>query len=259
MSRSTTHTLDADEPDIRSTDGPHAPGALLWGVLTQLRYPTVLALFLVSGLATAASVFAFTGAGGATTGGSPLAVPATLLAVVAWTVAYCHVGSVLDSGAPLRLDHLRAAARRLPDLVLVYGTILGLVYASARLSFWLFSGHYTPRFVFFGVALVIVVNTLLATPAILLGDASLVGSLYAAWTLAREVRLTLLGIWFITAMVVFWSWYLLWTLVRSYPTVQALVLFGVGSGIFLGGFHLALVRVYAWAETESRGPAVDSV
>lgn len=251
MSASPSPPADAADASVRSSEGPHAPGALLWGVLTQLRYPTVLGLFLVSGLAVAASTFLLTGAGGLTSAATPLAVPAILLAVVAWTVAYRHVESILDADRRLRPAHLRTAVLRLPDLVLAYGTIVGLVYVSARLSFWLFSGHYTPRFVFAGVALLIVTNTVLATPALLIGDASLLDSLHAAWGLASGNRVTLLGIWFVAATVVFWSWYLLWTLVRAYPTLQALVLFGVASGIFLGGFHLALVRVYAWAASES--------
>lgn len=239
---------DADDPP-ESPDVPHAPGALLWGVLTQVRHPSVLGLFLASGLATAATAFGLTGAGGVPASATPLAVPLAVLALVTWAVAYRHVHAVLGDERGLRPSQVRSGLRKIPDLVLVYGTIVGLVYASWRVSFWAFSGHYTPRVAFFLVALAIVVHTLLATPALLIGGLPSIGSLYSAWRLSRGNRVTLLGLWTIATVLVVGLWCTLWTLVAAYRPAQALVVVGAATGVVLGGIHLALVRLYvrAWA------------
>lgn len=228
----------------RAPEVPHAAGALVWGLLTQARHPTVLGLFVASGLATVATALGFAGAAGVPTTATPLAVPLAILALITWAVAYRHVQAVLEDDRELRPSHVRTGLVKIPDMVLVYGTILGLVYAAWRASFWLFSGHYKPRFAFFLAALAIVVHTLLATPALLIGDAPSLRSLYAAWQLSRGIRLTLFGVWVIGAVLVIGLWGTLWTLLGSYRPVQALVVVGATAGVVLGGIHLGLVRLY---------------
>lgn len=244
MSSHRAQAYDVDDHHSSRSEAPHAPGALVWGLATQVRHPRVLGLFLASGLAVAASAFGFTGAGGVTAPGSPLAVPFAVLAVVTWTIAYRYVDVHIDADGRFRPVHLRTAARQLPDLFLLYATILGLVYASWHLSVQVFAGHYSQHFAFFGATAFVLVNTVLATPALLIGDAPSLGSLYSAWKLSRGIRATLAGVWLISGVVAFFHYYLLWRLVASYSPARALVLFGVVAGVFVGGFHLGLVRLY---------------
>lgn len=222
---------------------PHAAGALVWGVVTQVRYPTVLGLFLAGGLATVATVVGLAGAGGPTFA-TPVAVPLAILALVTWAVAYRYVHAVVRDEREFRPSHVRTGLVKIPDLVLVYGTILGLVYVSWRAAFWALSGHYKPRFAFFLAVLAIVVHTLLATPALLIGDAPSLGSLYDAWRLSSGIRVTLLGLWAIGTVLVIGLWGTLWTLLGAYQPVQALLVVGAATGVVLGGIHLALVRLY---------------
>lgn len=233
------------EPARQAGDGEHAPGAVLWGVLAQLRHPRLLATFLVSGLGAAAATFALIGAGDVPGTARPLAVPGALLVLTTWVVAYRQAGPLIGAARPLRSGRAWEVLGKLPDVLVLYGVVGVLVYATARLSLLVFSGHYTPRLVILLAVGSILVHTVLATPAVVLEDLSIPGALARSWSLTRGHRLTLLGIWLFALLAVATLWLALQRLLETYPTLGVLAVLGGAAGILLGGFHLAVVRIYA--------------